>query len=123
MVSRRVDLNYARSIYFCLVSLHQTTVNLLSIFYFLILGGVCCALAGALEFFEPGSGFLAFAICIRDREMVSNVVFFLEIIYKVNYFECLPFYKVHVFQNQLRHSILVCRMAISEVGTFFALSR
>jgi hypothetical protein len=42
------------------------------ILYCVCTGGVCCALAGSLEFFDPGSGFLAVAICIRDLNDVSE---------------------------------------------------
>jgi hypothetical protein len=43
-------------------------------------GGVCCALAGSLEFFDPGSGFLAVAICIRDLNDVSACRLFSKIL-------------------------------------------
>jgi len=40
----------------------------------MLFGGVCCALAGSLEFFEPGSSFLAVAICIRIMHAVGNAL-------------------------------------------------
>ena len=35
-------------------------------FDLLPLGGVCCALAGMLEFFQPGPYFVAIAVLIRE---------------------------------------------------------
>ena len=37
-------------------------------------GGVCCALSGLLEFFEPGKSFVVFSVLIRIMHAVSNAL-------------------------------------------------
>ena len=37
-------------------------------------GGVCCALSGLLEFFEPGQSFIIFSVLIRITHAVANAL-------------------------------------------------